>query len=130
MFLLFFPNSKKLPKNPPFRGIFLLSNFYFLAARKSANTHPTTVQPNKIDAHLIRILSYLSRSFTAAKYAGANIMHINTNIATARFTTNKMSASITIYMPYVASLPNSSSIRINWLYFAIRSVLDIEPVLI
>ena len=103
---------------------------YFFAARKSANTHPTIVQPNSIDAHLIRILSYLSRSLTAAKYAGANITHINTNIAAARFAINKMSASITIYIPYFASFPNSSSIRINWLYFAIRSVLDIEPVFI
>ena len=30
----------------------------------------------------------------------------------------------------VLSVPSSSSIRINWLYFAMRSVRDIEPVFI
>ena len=34
------------------------------------------------------------------------------------------------YIPYFALLSSFSSIRINWLYFAIRSVRDIEPVLI
>lgn len=34
------------------------------------------------------------------------------------------------YIPYFADLSSSSSIRNNWLYFAIRSVRDIEPVLI
>ena len=34
------------------------------------------------------------------------------------------------YKPYFADLSSSSSIRINWLYFAMRSVRDIEPVLI
>lgn len=34
------------------------------------------------------------------------------------------------YKPYFADLSSSSSIRISWLYFAMRSVRDIEPVLI
>lgn len=34
------------------------------------------------------------------------------------------------YIPYFADLSSSSSIRNNWLYFAIRSERDIEPVLI
>ena len=34
------------------------------------------------------------------------------------------------YIPYFAFWSSSSSIRNNWLYFAMRSVRDIEPVLI
>lgn len=77
-----------------------------------------------------RILSYLERSFAAARYAGANIIAINIHIDTTYFITNKTFTPINIYIPYFAFVPNSSSIRINWLYFAILSVRDIEPVFI
>ena len=89
-----------------------------------------TDQPINNEPHLMRILSSLSRPFTTAKYAGVNTMQTKMKIATACFIAIKMFISINIYLPYVASFPNSSSIRISWLYFAILSVLDIEPVLI
>ena len=109
---------------------FICVEFHFFTARKSANIHPTIVHPNKIDAHRTRILSYLSQPLTAARYAGANIMHNSTNIAAACFTRIKISGFNNIYIPYFAFVPSSSSIRINWMYFAILSVLDIDPVLI
>ena len=87
-------------------------------------------QPKIHEPKRTRIASYFSRPFTTAKYVGVNIMHIKTPTATIRFIIHKMLAKDTIYIPYFAELPNSSSIRINWLYLAIRSVRDIEPVLI
>ena len=77
-----------------------------------------------------RIRSYLDLSFAAAKYAGVNKMPINNIIDTMYFIINKMFIPINIYIPYFAFGPNSSAMRINWLYFAILSVRDIEPVLI
>ena len=46
--------------------------------------------------------------------------------------TNRLRFKIACYFlyPYTARLPNSSSMRSNWLYFAIRSLRLSEPVLI
>ena len=106
--------------------------FYFLIAQNNASNQPIPVHPNTHDATRTRSAINLSLPFLAAKYAGANIMHTNTMAATMYFAIKMYSAliCIAIYFPYVALLPNSSSIRNNWLYFAMRSVRDIEPVLI
>ncbi len=93
-------------------------------------SHPIIDQPNSITPQRTRILSNFSRSFTAAKYTGVKNTQTKTDIAIAYFITANKFIPINIYLPYVASLPNSSSMRINWLYFAILSVRDIEPVLI
>ncbi len=104
--------------------------FYFFAAINRANSHPIKDQPNIIEPIRVRILSYFDRSLAAAKYTGVKTIPINIAITTIYFKTNKISFKCIIYIPYFALLPNSSSIRINWLYFAIRSVRDMEPVFI
>ena len=78
----------------------------------------------------VRIRSYLERPFADARYAGVKTMHTKIAIAAIYFNANKISGMLIIYIPYFAFVPNSSAIRINWLYFAMRSVRDIEPVLI
>lgn len=105
--------------------------FYFLVDTNNANSQPTNVHPKNQEPARTRILLYFEESFAAAKYAGVKNKHINRQTTTAYFTINKILILCHIfYIPYFALLPNSSSIRINWLYFAMRSVRDIEPVLI
>ena len=106
-------------------------DFYFFVETKSAKNQPINVQPKSHDPTRTRILSYFAESFTAAKYAGVKNRHTTIPITTAYLTINKTFTPCHIfYIPYFAAVPNSSSIRINWLYFAIRSVRYIEPVLI
>ena len=105
--------------------------FYFFDEINNAINQPMNDHPSNQEPHLVRILSVLSRSFTAARYAGVSNTQIKMNAAIAYFATIKIFIPINnFYLPYVAAVPSSSSMRINWLYFAIRSVLDIEPVLI
>lgn len=104
---------------------------YFFALINRAKSQPIKDQPNIHDPIRVRIVSYFERSFAVAKYAGANTIHITTAIATTYFNPSKRPFKVIIvYIPYFAVVPNSSSIRINWLYLAIRSVRDIEPVFI
>ena len=73
------------------------------------------VHPNTHDATRMRIASILPLPFFAAKYAGANIIDTSTIVAATYFIIKIVSESICIanYFPYVALLPNSSSIRNN-----------------
>lgn len=105
---------------------------YFFIAQNKANNHPTPVHPKTHEAIRIRIASVLDFLVWAARYAGASIIPPSTIVAAMYLIINTVSASICMitYFPYVALFPNSSSIRNNWLYFAIRSVRDIDPVLI
>ena len=93
-------------------------------------------------------MSGLPLPFCRATQAGANITPSASNAHSAYFRISKKSILLNIficikrgrvppvysfrgdYKPYFADLSSSSSIRINWLYFAMRSVRDIEPVLI
>lgn len=97
-------------------------------------------------------MSGLPLPFCRAIQDGARIMPIAKIAKIAFCNINKISYPITIlfsfvhkggicsppitrsfrvdYKPYFAQLSSSSSMRISWLYFAIRSVRDIEPVLI
>ena len=104
--------------------------FYFLAETNKAKSHPMIDQPKSHEAERTRIASYFSRLFAAARQTGVKSIPMNTKTTTMYFAIYKMSDRDTIQIPYFAELPNSSSIRINWLYLAIRSVRDIEPVLI
>ena len=70
---------------------FLLIFFYFFAETKRANIQPTNVQPNNHEPHLVRMVSSLERLFAAARYAGANNIHINTHITPAYFNIGKIS---------------------------------------
>ena len=104
--------------------------FYFFADTNNAKNQPINDQPNNHDPTRARMQSYFALSFMAAKYAGVNMMTANITTAATYFNINKISFNDIIYIPYLARVPNSSSIRINWLYFAMRSVRDIEPVFI
>ncbi len=94
-------------------------------------------------------MSGLPLPFWRATHAGAKIMPMVSNTHSVYLMINKKSMLFSIsslykrgrvrppfcsfrgdYKPYFADLSSSSSIRINWLYFAMRSVRDIEPVLI
>lgn len=108
--------------------------FYFLDDQNNAHNHPMPVHRNNQLPKRTRIISFLLRPFWRASHAGARIIANTIAIDTMYFITSKNSNGVFIcsfvYMPYFAALPNSSSIRNNWLYFAMRSVRDIEPVLI
>ena len=104
--------------------------FYFFAAINRANSHPINDQPNSQEPNRTRDISSLDFSHAVAKYTGVKTIHTNIAMTTIYFKTNKISFKFIIYIPYFACSPNSSSIRINWLYFAIRSVRDMEPVFI
>ncbi len=95
-------------------------------------------------------MSGLPLSFWRATHAGAKTIPMVNMHANAYLMINKKLISFNIcfcikgghlyappiysfrrdYKPYFADLSSSSSIRISWLYFAMRSVRDIEPVLI
>ena len=108
----------------------ICGDVYFFTAQSRASSQPIPVQPNTHDATRMRIASALPFLVWAAIYAGASITSSNNIAATIYLITKIVCASNTVYFPYVARSPNSSSIRSNWLYFAIRSVRDIEPVFI
>ena len=105
-------------------------HFYFFALMNNAKNHPIMDQPNIHDPIRTRILSYFERSFANARYNGVNTIHTKTAIAAIYLRICKKPFKVIIYIPYFAFVPNSSAIRINWLYFAMRSVRDIEPVFI
>ena len=88
---------------------------YFFTAQNSANNHPMPVHPNNHDATRMRRDINLSLPFLAAKYAGANVITTNTMAAIMYLAIKICSGVICIanYFPYVALLPNSSSIRNN-----------------
>lgn len=58
----------------------------------NANSQPMTDHPRSQEPKRTRATSIFSRPFTAAKYAGVNIMHIKTPIATIRFAAHKTPA--------------------------------------
>ena len=64
--------------------------FYFFAETKSANSHPTKVQPNIHEPTRTRILSYFEELFIIAKYAGVIIKHTNMNMTAAYFKISKI----------------------------------------
>ena len=113
------------------------SFFYFFEDQNNDHNQPIPVQAKIQLPKRTRIMSCLLFFVWRASHAGASI--IATAIITPSMyfvTSNKRSVFIVIfffcwyYIPYFASLPSSSSILSNWLYFAIRSVRDIEPVFI
>ena len=103
---------------------------YFFALINKAKIQPINDQPNISEPMRTRIWSYFEREFTDAKYIGVKTMQNNIAITTIYFSTSKIPFKVIIYIPYFAFVPNSSAMRINWLYFAMRSVRDIEPVFI
>lgn len=122
---------------------------YFFAAKYNATNQPTIVQPKIQLAKRTKPFVFLSFFVCFANHAGAIKITIIRLIDKIYFK-NTINICIFIllkikggflppmipkslwlnYIPYFADLSSSSSIRINWLYFAIRSVRDIEPVLI
>ena len=110
-----------------------MGDFYFIADQNNDHSHPIIVQPKIQLANRTRIISCLFFPVCRASHAGASTMTVTMQNASAYLIINKISGVVIIfgfYIPYFAVLPNSSSMRNNWLYFAIRSVRDIEPVLI
>lgn len=116
---------------------------YFLLPRINDHSHPITVQPSNQLPMRTMTVSVLSFLVCAAIHAGARIIIAIKMMAMIYFKMTIKFPSICFYfgrgdasprryfyIPYLADAPSSSSIRINWLYFAIRSVRDIEPVLI
>ena len=119
------PSSIKIPH---------VGDFYFLADQNNDHNHPIPVQPKIQLARRTRIISCLFLLVWRASHAGVKMIVKTIMMATAYLMTNKISVGVIIiyvlYMPYFALSPSSSWIRNNWLYFAMRSVRDIEPVLI
>ena len=109
-----------------------MGDFYFFADQNNDHSHPMPVQPNIQLARRTKIMSCLLLPVWRASHAGANTIAIKIIIAIAYFITSKISNGMVIYfyIPYFAASPNCSWILNNWLYFAMRSVRDIEPVLI
>jgi len=104
---------------------------YFFALTNKAKIQPIKDQPNISDPMRVRIWSYFEREFADARYAGVKTIHINIVTSTTYFNISKIPFKVIIYyIPYFAFVPNSSAMRISWLYFAMRSVRDIEPVFI
>jgi len=116
--------------------------FYFLLDVNNAQIQPITDQPSNQLPMRILVISVLSFLVCWARYAGAQNTMATNAMATTYFTNitififilktgGSMPPNISlIYIPYFADLSSSSSILNNWLYFAIRSVRDIDPVLI
>ena len=87
---------------------------YFFTAQNRASSHPMPVHPNTHDAMRMRMTSALALSFFAARYAGASIIAHSASPATVYLIIKMCSGlSAIFYFPYVALLPNSSSIRNN-----------------
>lgn len=72
------------------------------------------VHPNTHDAMRMRMATAFGFSDLAAKYAGASIIATSVIVATI-YLIIKMCSGLSdiFYFPYVALLPNSSSIRNN-----------------
>ena len=118
-------------------------NDYFLIDSNNAQIQPTTDHPSSQLPMRMRAISVLSLPVCWARYAGAHKMATTKVIAITYLTKIIMFILIVQiwgtlcpprccfdYIPYFADVSSSSSILINWLYFAIRSVRDMEPVLI
>ena len=123
---------------------------YFLLAQNNAHSHPMPVQLNTQLPKRTKIISCFPRAVWRAIHAGAKNIPMASNAAIVYFAIIKIWCVVIIgpqkkggvqfrppfvtfqvnYIPYFADLSSSSWIRNNWLYFAIRSVRDIEPVLI
>lgn len=138
--------------NPVQRGIpvYFIRKNYFLLAQNNAHSHPMPVQLNTQLPKRTKIISCFPRAVWRAIHAGAKNIPMASNAAIAYFAIIKIWCVVIIrpqkkggrdfappfvtfqvnYIPYFADLSSSSWIRNNWLYFAIRSVRDIEPVLI
>lgn len=72
------------------------------------------VQPNTHDAMRMRMATVFGFSDLAAKYAGASMIATSASPATIYLIIKMCSGlSAIFYFPYVALLPNSSSIRNN-----------------
>ena len=125
----------------------LLCYDYFRTAIINAINQPTTVHPNNqldIRTYAVAVLFFF---VCRASQAGAKMI-VNTTIVARTYLKHKkiippqfislvfggvlrpLYNALSYYKPYFAFLSSSSSIRTSWLYFAIRSVRDIEPVLI
>ena len=87
---------------------------YFFTAQNRASSHPMPVHPNTHDAMRMRMATAFGFSDLAAKYAGASIIATSVIVATIYLIIKMCSGlSASFYFPYVALLPNSSSIRNN-----------------
>lgn len=107
-------------------------DFYFFDAQNNDHSHPTPVHKNSQLAKRTRIISCLLFFVWRASQAGASTIATTIAAAIMYFTANKILNVVTIvfYIPYFADAPRASSILNNWLYLAMRSVRDMEPVLI
>ena len=114
-------------KNPQKMG-----DFYFFDDQNNDHSHPTPVHKNSQLAKRTRIISCLLFFVWRASQAGASTIATTIAAAIMYFTANKILNVVTIvfYIPYFADAPRASSILNNWLYLAMRSVRDMEPVLI
>ncbi len=122
--------------------------FYFLMAQNSDHSQPMPDHPNIQLPRRMWPMATLSFFAWRASHAGAHIITSVIMIPAIYLPIKMAFANVTVicficipirgdgrpvyadYIPYFADFPSSSSMRINWLYFAMRSVRDIDPVFI
>ena len=91
-----------------------ISTNHFFTAQNRASSHPMPVQPKTHDAMRMRMVTAFGFSDLAARYAGASMIAHSASPATVYLIIKMCSGlSAIFYFPYVALLPNSSSIRNN-----------------